>query len=202
MNSRFYLFGCYICILISIIGVFGTVWAQSASPSPKQKPAAPTTGKSDEPLSVVVFLERPDGTPIDDNVVLKKGESYRVRIKTNKACFIRILTMTPDYEAVCQYYPNPFPGYNTTKQFEPGKDYINDFLPPGQTFQVSEPIGSYDIVRVEVSTKQPFTFVPFDGKNESCRIGRSRGGGIADLNTGGGNPTPDLVVEQKLRTNR
>ena len=153
------------------------------------------------PLALAVWLERQDGQPINDETILHKGDGYRIKVKANRNCYIRIIAETPELGGLCQFYPNHFPGFNKSFLLTAGKVYSTEFMPSGMLFQVGNPIGSYDLIRVEANTRAPFVFMPFSRQNEACKQTKHRGGAFMPEDMmRSGNPLPEVIVEQKIRT--
>jgi len=154
-------------------------------------------------LGIMVWLERLDGTMIDDDTVLKIGDSYHIMVKADRDCYIRITSETPELKGFCQYYPNYFPGYTKSVKLQAGKVYSSEFLPPGRYFQVGEPIGTYDLIRVEATTEKPFIFISRGVQNQGCQSPPTRGGTFVNVeDIADQNPVPEVVVEQKVKTSK
>ncbi len=166
---------------------------------------APVATKNAPGLQVLV--EKLDGTPVIPQTVLKIGEKYRIRIRVTKDAYIRITAETPELGGFCQYYPNHFLGYRQSMLLKAGQEYSGEFLPPGKSFEVGEPVGRYDLIRVELSTQRPFVFVPRGNENQGCQANNPtrgvRGGSFGNLeDVAAANPVPEVVFVYKIRTQR
>lgn len=157
--------------------------------------------KSTDSVGIEMELERLDGTSIGENTPLKLGDKYKIKVKVSKAAYVRITSETPDLGGFCQFYPNFFEGYKQSVKLEPNKEYSTIFLPPGKAFEVGQPIGAYDMIRIEASTESPFIFVPRGSANVGCQQTGIRGGTFGDVDDlAKANPVPEVVAEQKIKT--
>jgi len=165
---------------------FASVYQQS-------RPIPPTAYS----LTLQVEIRKLDGTYVPPNGFLRKGEQYRIYLTPSADCYVRISCETPDHGHVCQYYPNRFPGTQTTMRLLAGRTYSTEFLPPGMNFQVVEPIGRRDIIRIEATTAAPFHYVPH---TDGCApTGVHRGGGFSVAGQYI-NPTAQSVVVYPIQT--
>ncbi len=150
-------------------------------------------------LTLFVEVRRPDGTPVPAGSTLRIGDEYLIYVTPSADCFVRITCETPDFNHVFQYYPNQFPGTQTSAFFRGGYTYSAELLPQGIKFKVSEPIGRQDILRIEATTAGPFTYVP-EPVNGMPTV-RFRGGGFS-VSGNVVNPTAQVVVEYPINTTR
>ena len=148
-------------------------------------------------LTLQVEVRKIDGTPVPSGGTLKLGEEYRIYITPSSDCWVRITCETPDFNHACQYYPNQFPGTQTSIKFQGGRTYSVELLPSGVNFKVSEPIGAKDILRVEATTAGPYHNVSAgDGCAPTVKF---KGGGFSAAGNVT-NPTAQVVVEYSINT--
>ena len=110
---------------------------------------------------------------------------------------MRITCETPDHDHVCQYYPNKFPGTQTSTLFKGGATYSTELLPNGTNFKVDTPIGEKDVLRIEATRSSPYHYV---GAGDGCAPTlKFRGGGFSAAGDNV-NPTAQVVVEYVIMT--
>jgi hypothetical protein len=146
-------------------------------------------------LTLQVEVRKIDGTPVPPNGTLKLGDEYLVYITPSADAYVRITCETPDFNHTCQYYPNHFPGTQTSMLFKGGNTYSTELLPQGVRFKVSEPIGAKDILRIEATTAGPYHYV---AANDGCApTVKFKGGGFS---TAGAiiNPTAQVIIGYEI----
>ena len=148
-------------------------------------------------LTLQVQVRKTDGTPVPPGGTLTLGDEYRIYITPSADCYVRITCETPDHGHACQYYPNQFPGFQTSGHFKAGHTYATEFLPSGVNFKVSEPIGAKDILRIEANTYAPYHYVQ---SNDGCAPTMTFKGGGFSVAGEVKNPTAQVVVEYEIRT--
>lgn len=141
-------------------------------------------------LTVEVQVLRPDGRPIAPSDVLHLGDQYDLAVRCSRDCYVRITAEQPENDAVCQYHPNHLDGFARSARLAAGRWSREELLPNGIHFQVKEPIGEYDLIRVEANTTAPYSYVSGGDRGEGCQgttnfhdgalTGCSRGGGFSD----------------------
>ncbi len=148
-------------------------------------------------LAVQVEVRKTDGAPVPPNSTLKLGDEYRIYITASTDCYVRVTAETPDQNHVCQYYPNHFPGTQTSIVFKAGKTYSGEMLPQGMNFKVAKPIGAKDILRIEATSAAPYHYVK---QGDGCApTQKFRGGGFSragEVN----NPTAQVLIEYPIIT--
>lgn len=150
-------------------------------------------------LTLQVEVRKTDGTPVPPGATLKLGDEYRIYIMPSADCYVRITAETPDAGHACQFFPNQFPGFQTSTPFLAGHTYATEMLPQGVNFKVSEPIGAQDILRIEATTAAPYHYVQ---STDGCAPTMTfKGGGFS---TAGEikNPTAQVVVEYPIGTTK
>jgi Bacterial SH3 domain len=150
-------------------------------------------------LTLRVEVRKIDGTYVPPNGLLKLGEQYRIYVTPSTDCYIRITCDTPGKGHVCQYYPNKFEGTQTSALFSGHKTYNAEMLPPGINFEVKEPIGPKDILRIEATRAAPYNYVK---AGDGCATQEAfRGGGFSTAGTVV-NPTAQVILEYPITTTR
>lgn len=150
-------------------------------------------------LTLQVQVRKMDGTPVPPGATLRLGDEYRIYVTTSADAYVRITAETPDAGHVCQYYPNQFPGTQTSLLFKAGHTYSTELLPQGVNFKVSEPIGEKDLLRVEATTAAPFHYVL---AGDGCAPTVSFKGGGFSVAGDVKNPTAQVVVEYFFYTTK
>jgi hypothetical protein len=148
-------------------------------------------------LAMQVEVRKTDGTPVPSDSTLRLGDEYRIYITASADCYVRVTLETPGENHVCQYYPNHFPGTQTSIVFKAGKTYSGEMLPQGKNFKVAKPIGEKDILRIEATSAAPYHYVT---QGDGCApTEKFRGGGFSragDVN----NPTAQVLIEYPINT--
>ncbi len=148
-------------------------------------------------LALRVELRKTDGAPVPPNSTLRLGDEYRIYITASADCYVRITAETPDKNHVCQYYPNHFPGTQTSMLFKAGKTYSGEMLPDGRSFLVARPIGAKDIIRIEATGAGPYHYV---SKGDGCAPTATFKGGGFSVAGDVKNPTAQVLVEYPVLT--
>ncbi len=150
-------------------------------------------------LTLQVQVRKMDGTPVPPGSALQMGDEYRIYVTTSADAHVRITAETPDAGHVCQYYPNQFPGTQTSLLFKAGHTYSTELLPQGVNFKVSEPIGAKDILRIEATTAGPYHYVAAgDGCAPTLTFKSGGFSAAGDVK----NPTAQVVVEYPIVTTK
>ena len=159
--------------------------------------------KNARSLTLYVEVRKADGMLVPRGGALRQGDEYRIYVTPSANCYVRITCETPDFRHVFGYYPNAYPGTQTSALFHAGRTYSTEILPVidgvQRNLQVSEPIGSRDILRIEATTAGPFSYVPVP--ETGMPTATFRGGGFSSTGTVT-NPTAQIVVEYPILTIR
>jgi hypothetical protein len=148
-------------------------------------------------LTLQIEVHKIDGTPVPPGDTLRRGDEYRIYVTAGADCWVRITCETPDFNHVCQYYPNRFPGAQTSMKLKAGQTYSSEFLPSGVNFFIADPIGGKDILRIEATTASPFHYV---SSGDACATAESfKGGGFSVAGTVV-NPTAQVIIEFPIQT--
>ena len=148
-------------------------------------------------LALRVEVRKTDGTPVLPGSSLKLGDEYRIYITASADCYVRITAETPDKNHVCQYYPNHFPGTQTSMLFKAGKTYSGEMLAQGRNFMVAEPLGAKDILHIEATTAAPYHYV---ARGDGCAPTQKFKGGGFSREGEVKNPTAQVLIEYPIIT--
>jgi hypothetical protein len=185
------------------------IWqAAVAAPAPVSPPS--TQGS----LTLDAWVQTADGGLIADGDTMTLGTEYEVHARCSVDCYLRITLETPEAGAVCQFSPNANAGLPTSPLVRAGEDAWTAISAVGLRFQVTEPIRSHDVLRVEAAPASggPFVYVPANDAGEGCSYSGFdaapnskaergfRGGGFIAAPGGKRNPTPVNVFQMTIRT--
>jgi hypothetical protein len=148
-------------------------------------------------LTLHVQVLKADGARVPPGGTLKAGDEYRIFITPSADSYVRVTAVTPDKDRVCQYYPNRFPGTQSSVLFKAGNAYSSEMLPQGVKFKVSDPVGKMDVLRIEATQAGPYIYVA-DG--DGCvTTSKYRGGGFS-VSGPVTNPVAQYVIEYPINT--
>jgi hypothetical protein len=171
-------------------------------------------------LTVEVRVLRVDGTAVAADEILTLGTEYDLSVRCSAECFVRITAEQPEHDAVCQYHPSHLEGFGESKPLPAGTWVKDALLPAGMHFEVSEPVGEFDVIRVEASRSGPYRYVSGGDRGEGCQAGAGvHDGALTGCARGGGfsgapscseagsrglrlQPQAAAVAEIRLRTGR
>jgi hypothetical protein len=151
-------------------------------------------------LTLQVEVRKADGTPVPPGSPLKRGDEYLIYVTPSADCYVRITCETPDLAHVFAYYPNEYPGRQTSALFQAGHTYSREMLPPAaNAFNVSDPIGAKDVLRIEATMAGPYQYVPVPP--DGMPTAKFKGGGFSMAGSVV-NPTAQVVVEYPILTGK